>query len=64
MKSNNYNDKNAIPNEVTILAMMEAEKIAKDSSIKGYRNVDELFEKLEFNDDNNDVEAILNVSKK
>ena len=30
----------------TIAAMLDAEKIAKDSSIKGYKDLDELFEEL------------------
>ena len=33
-------------NEETIAAMLEAEKIAKDSSIKGYDDLDELFADL------------------
>lgn len=35
------------PNKETVAAMLEAERIAKDSSIKGYTNVDELFADLE-----------------
>lgn len=35
------------PNEETINAMHESEKIAKDSSVKGYSSVDELFENLD-----------------
>ena len=34
------------PNKETIAAMLEAEKIAQDSSIKGYTNLDELFTDL------------------
>lgn len=35
------------PNKETIAAMLEAERIAKDSSVKGYNNLDELFAELE-----------------
>lgn len=35
------------PNKETVSAMLEAERIAKDSTIKGYHNVDELFEDLD-----------------
>ena len=31
------------PNKETIAAMIEAERIAKDSSVKGYNNLDDLF---------------------
>ena len=34
------------PNNETIAAMLEAEKIAKDSSVKGYNDIDELFADL------------------
>lgn len=34
------------PNTATIAAMLEAERIAKDSSVKGYTNLDELFADL------------------
>jgi len=34
------------PNQDTIEAMLEAERIAKDSSIKGYTDLNELFEDL------------------
>lgn len=34
------------PNKETIAAMLEAENIAKDPSIKGYNNLDELFTEL------------------
>ena len=34
------------PNQDTIEAMLEAERIAKDSSIKGYTDLNELFEEL------------------
>jgi DNA-damage-inducible protein J len=34
------------PNKETIAAMLEAEKIAKDPTIKGYNDVDELFSEL------------------
>lgn len=36
----------AQPNQETILAMLEAEKIAGDSSVKGYTDLDELFADL------------------
>lgn len=35
------------PNKETINAMLEAEKIAKDSSVKGYNDPDELFADLQ-----------------
>ena len=35
------------PNKETIAAMFEAERIAKDTSIKGYQNIDELFAELD-----------------
>lgn len=34
------------PNKETIIAMLEAEKIGKDSSVKGYTDLDELFSDL------------------
>ena len=34
------------PNKETIAAMLEAERIAKDPSVKGYDNLDELFSDL------------------
>ena len=34
------------PNKETIAAMLEAEKIAKDPSVKGYNDLDELFAEL------------------
>ncbi|MBQ8804056.1 MAG: type II toxin-antitoxin system RelB/DinJ family antitoxin [Tyzzerella sp.] len=34
------------PNQKTVAAMLEAERIAKDSSIKGYTDVDELLADL------------------
>lgn len=36
-----------MPNKETVSAMLEAERIAKDSSIKGYHNVDDFFADLE-----------------
>ena len=35
------------PNKETVAAMLEAERIAKDPSVKGYRNLDELFAELD-----------------
>ena len=35
------------PNKKTVAAMIEAERIAKDSSIQGYTDMDELFANLE-----------------
>ena len=35
------------PNNETVTAMLEAERIAKDPSIKGYKNLDDLFADLE-----------------
>lgn len=35
------------PNKKTVAAMLEAERIAKDSSVKGYTDMDELFADLE-----------------
>jgi DNA-damage-inducible protein J len=34
------------PNKETIEAMLEAEKIAKDPNVKGYRNIDLMFEDI------------------
>lgn len=34
------------PNAKTLAAMQEAERIAKDPTVKGYRDVDELFKDL------------------
>lgn len=35
------------PNQETVTAMLEAERIARDPSIKGYKNTDELFAVLD-----------------
>jgi len=35
-----------IPNAETIAAMLEAERIARDPSVKGYTDLDELFKDL------------------
>ena len=35
-----------LPNKETIAAMLEAERIAKDPSVKGYNDLDELFADL------------------
>lgn len=35
------------PNRETISAMLEAERIAKNQTVKGYRAVDELFADLD-----------------
>ena len=34
------------PNRETVAAMLEAERIAKDPSVKGYTDLDELFAEL------------------
>ena len=34
------------PNQETVKAMLEAERVAKDSSVKGYTDMDELFADL------------------
>ena len=34
------------PDQETVLAMLEAERIAQDSSVKGYTDMDELFADL------------------
>ena len=34
------------PNQETVAAMLEAERIAKDPAVKGYNNVDDLFADL------------------
>jgi DNA-damage-inducible protein J len=34
------------PNKETIEAMLEAEKIAKDPNVKGYRDIDQMFEDI------------------
>jgi len=35
------------PNRETVSALLEAERIAKDSSVKGYHNVEDLFADLD-----------------
>ncbi len=35
------------PNKETAAAMLEAERIARDPNVKGYRNLDELFAELD-----------------
>ncbi|MCL2078386.1 MAG: type II toxin-antitoxin system RelB/DinJ family antitoxin [Oscillospiraceae bacterium] len=35
------------PNAETLAAMAEAERISRDSSVKGYRDMDELFKDLD-----------------
>lgn len=35
------------PNKETVSAMLEAERIASDPSVKGYRNMDEMFADLD-----------------
>ena len=35
------------PNHETVAAMLEAERIAKDSSVKGYNSIDDLFDDLD-----------------
>lgn len=35
-----------VPNETTVAAMLEAEKIAKDPNVKGYNDIEELFADL------------------
>lgn len=48
---------NIVPNKETISAMLEAEQIAKDPSVKGYTDLDELFADL----NTETLEAIQNV---
>ena len=36
-----------LPNRETVAAMLEAERIANDPTIKGYTNLDELFAELD-----------------
>lgn len=48
---------NIVPNKETISAMLEAEQIAKDPSVKGYTDLDELFADL----NTKTLEAIQNV---
>jgi DNA-damage-inducible protein J len=36
-----------VPNTETISAMLEAERIARDPSVKGYTDMDELFAELD-----------------
>lgn len=43
----NKNNKPKQPNEETIAALQEAERISKDPTAKGYTNIQELFEALE-----------------
>lgn len=39
------------PNEETIAAMLESERIARDPSVKGYTDLDEFFEDLKHGKD-------------
>ena len=39
-------DKIEKPNKETVAAMLEAERIARNPSVKGYKNLDELFADL------------------
>ena len=41
-----YDNSSIQPNKVTIAAMLEAERIAKDPSVMGYTNTDDLFAEL------------------
>ena len=41
-----YIDEVECPNEETIAAMLEAERIAQDLNVQHYTNLDELFENL------------------
>lgn len=38
---------NISPNRETVSAMLEAERLTKDSSVKGYHNVDDFFTNLD-----------------
>ena len=42
----NQNQTTPQPNKETLEAMLEAKKIAKDPSVKGYHDVNQLFEDL------------------
>ena len=57
---------NNTPNKETIAAMLEAEQIARDPSVKGYTDLNELFAELnnELLDAIQNVEAGKNLSKK
>ena len=57
---------NNTPNKKTIAAMLEAEQIARDPSVKGYTDLNELFAELntELLDAIQNVEAGKNLSKK
>lgn len=48
---------NIVPNKETISAMLEAEQIARNPSVKGYTDLDELFADL----NTETLEAIQNV---
>jgi DNA-damage-inducible protein J len=39
------------PNAETLEAMAEAQRISRDPSVKGYRNIDELFKDLDADDE-------------
>ena len=56
---------NIVPNKETISAMHEAEQIAKNPSVQGYTDLDELFADLntETLDAIQNVEAGKNISK-
>lgn len=45
------------PNRETITAMQEAERIAYDPSVKGYTDLDELFEALKKNQTHGETDS-------
>ena len=52
------------PNKETIAAMLEAERIAKDPSVKGYNDLDELFADLKKRGKQSTPSSTRPVSKK
>ncbi|WP_297966028.1 type II toxin-antitoxin system RelB/DinJ family antitoxin [uncultured Anaerovibrio sp.] len=41
-----FNISRAAPNDKTIAAMLEADRISKDPKVKGYHDIDEMFEDI------------------
>lgn len=42
----NINRSSSTPNEITIAAMLEADRIANDPKVNGYYDIDEMFENI------------------
>ena len=42
----NINQSSSTPNEITIVAMLEADRITNDPKVNGYYDIDEMFEDI------------------